>query len=88
MDEAQVAFRAEIGFAVLLLDQRAFRRLDRREHRRAPVIGAIDAHAKVDLVAARIVGIHLDQRQQRIGRLGFQLSLAWAAALPRRGPSR
>ena len=72
MDEAEVAFRPEIGFAVLLRDQRGFRCLDRLEHRRAPVIGAIDAHAKVDLLAARIVGMHLDQRQQRVGRSGFQ----------------
>ena len=72
LDEAHVAFRAEIGFGVLGIDQHLLRRLDRGEHRRCAVLGAIDPDAEVDLVAARIGGVEADQGEEGVGRLGFE----------------
>ena len=69
-DEAQVAFRAKVAFGFLLIDQPLLGLLDRAEHRGRPIVGAIHADAKVDLVGAAVRSIELDQREQRIGSLG------------------
>ena len=70
MDELHVALGAEISFRILFLDQLALGRLDRTEHRRAALAGAVDADAEVDLVGPRVLVVQLDQREQRVGRLG------------------
>jgi len=72
MDEAHVAFRAEVGLGILLGDQLPFGRLDRAEHRGRPLVGSIDAHAKIDLVGARVGIVELDQRKKRVGGLLFE----------------
>ena len=69
MDETHIAFRPEISLGILLRDQRRLGSLDAGKDRGCPVCGTIDAHAKIDLVRARIGVKQLDQRQQRIGRL-------------------
>ena len=72
IDKTDIAFRPQIAFGILRIDERLFRRLDRAEHRGGALAGAIDAHAKVNLVRAFVSGVEFDQRQQRIGRLGFE----------------
>ena len=69
VDKAHVAFRPQIGFGILRFEQLRLSRLDRGEHRGRPRIGAIDAHAQVDLVGPRVGVVELDQREQRIGGL-------------------
>ena len=69
MDEAHIAFGAEIAFGILRFQQPRFGRLDRVEHRGIALPGAIDPHPEINLVGARIRIVELDQREQRIGRL-------------------
>ena len=69
IDEANVTFRAEIGFAVLRIDQPLFRRLDRGKNRGRALLSSVNADAKVDLVLTRIGGVETDEGEQRVGRL-------------------
>jgi len=69
VDELHVALGAEVGLGILLIDQLLLGRLDRGEHRRVALPGAIDAYPEVDLVGARIGTIELDQGEERVGRL-------------------
>ena len=69
MDEAHVAFGAEVGLRILRLDELLLGRLDRAEHRGVALAGAVDADAEVDLVGARIGVVELDQREERVGGL-------------------
>ncbi len=84
VNEAHVAFRAEVCLRILRFDQLRFSRLDRLEHRRAAFGRAIDADAKVDLVLARVGIVELDQRQQRIGGLRGKVFEHGPAILHRR----
>ena len=73
MDEAHVALWAEIGLAVLALDQSLLGHLDRGEYRRGARVGAVDPNAEVDRVVAFIGFVELDERQQRVCGLGLEL---------------
>ena len=53
-DEAEVAEEADVGLAVLLVEQPPLGGLDRAHHRRAAVGVLVDADAEVDLVGARV----------------------------------
>ena len=70
--EGTIAFRAEIALGILLVDEALFRALDGLEDRRGAIAGAVDADPEVDLVRTRIGGVELDEREQRIGGLGFE----------------
>jgi hypothetical protein len=69
MDEAHVALGAEVGFGVLNLQQLFLGGLHRLEHGRGAGVGAVDAHAQVNLVLAGVRIVELDQRQKRVGGL-------------------
>ena len=71
MDKAHIAFGAEVTFRGLGIDQLLFGRLDCAEYRGAALPGAINPDAKIDLVAARVIVVELDQREQRVGGLLF-----------------
>ena len=73
IDKAQVAFGAEIALGILRIDQPLFGSLDRAEDGCCPVIRAVDAHPEINFVVARILRVHLDEREQRVGGLGFEL---------------
>jgi hypothetical protein len=73
MDEAHVAFGAEIGLGILRIEQPLLGGLDRRENRSRAIGRAIDTHAQIDLVRARIGIVQLDQRKQCIGGLGSKI---------------
>ena len=69
MHEAHVALRPEIGLAVLFGEQLTLRRFDGREHRGRTVVRAIDADTQIYLPRPRVIGVHLDEREERVGGL-------------------
>ena len=69
VDEAHVAFRPEVGLRILCFQQLALGRLDAGEHRSGAAVGAVNAHAEIDLVGPGISVVELDQREQRVGGL-------------------
>ncbi|MCY1224055.1 hypothetical protein D9M72_361990 [compost metagenome] len=72
IDKDEVAFRADIGLAVLRGEKPLFRFLDRAEDRRVACLVAVDADAEIDLSGARVLAIKPDQGQQRIVGLAGQ----------------
>ena len=84
MDKAHVAFGAEIGLAESCVSTSfCSAALIAPNTGVAPLSGAVNADAKVDLVVARVGGVELDQREQRVGRLRIEVGQAsW------RGPWR
>ena len=74
MNKAHIALWPEIGLGDLRLNQSLFRRLDRAEHRGIALAGAIDPDAKVNLIGPWIIVVKLDQREQRISGLLFEIS--------------
>ena len=59
--------------------------LDRSEDRGFAGIGAIDPYAQIDLVGAIVGVVELDQREERIGRLGFEVLKHGAPHAPKKG---
>ncbi len=70
--EIRLARKTGIGLRDLGFPQPLFRRLHRPHHRRQARRVLVDAHAQVDLVAARVGPEHPHQFQDRVRRLRFQ----------------
>ena len=66
---SDIALLADIGLGLLFFEQAPLRLFDRRHHRRGAACVAINAHAQIDLVGAAILAEHLDDLQERVGRL-------------------
>lgn len=64
----------EIGLRSLFGEQQLLSGLDRPHDRRGPVIGAEDAHSKVDLGSPGIIPVHRDQAKKRVGGLSMERS--------------
>ena len=68
----RITCQTDIGFRGLLFPEFVLCRLDGAHDRRHPFGVLVDAHAKINLGLARIVAIHLHQRQDLVRWLGFQ----------------